>query len=80
MGDNPSETIRLQTGGVVLPEGPWKRVAKIRLIRYRRHNYALGFEHLYDPPVWLHKSTSSRAWKLSLPSSCVVHEEGFVRP
>lgn len=80
MGDNPTDTIRLETGKVILPSGPWKRVAKIRLIRYRRHNYQMGFEHLYDPPVWLHKSASSQSWKLSLPSSCVVHEEGFVRP
>lgn len=80
MGDNPTDTIHLQTGRVFMPKGPWKRVAKIRLIRYRRHNYQLGFEHLYDPPVWLYKSESSRSWKLSLPSGCVVHEEGFVRP
>jgi hypothetical protein len=80
MGDNPKDTIRLETGAVVTPRGPWKRVAKIRLIRYRRHNYKMGFEHLYDPPVWLSFSERDHAWKLSLPASCVVHEEGFVRP
>jgi hypothetical protein len=80
MGDNPADTIRLETGSVIVPRGPWKRLAKIRLIRYRRHNYKMGFEHLYDPPVWLSFTERPLAWKLSLPSSCVVHEEGFVRP
>jgi hypothetical protein len=80
MGDNPSDSIRLETGSVVIPKGPWTRTAKIRLIRYRRHNYRMGFEHLYDPPVWLSSSSSSRAWKLSLPSGCIVHEQGFIKP
>jgi len=80
MGDNPTDTIRLATGRIVLPKGPWKRTAKIRLIRYRRHNYEMGFEHLYDPPVWLSFSERSRAWKLSLPNSCVVTQDGFIKP
>ena len=80
MGDNPPSTIRLETGSVDLPKGPWRRVAKIRLIRYRRQNYKLGFEHFYDPPVWLSKSESTLAWKLSLPNACLVTKDGFINP
>jgi hypothetical protein len=80
MGDAPTDTIRLETGSIVIPRGPWSKKAKIKTIRYRRHGFKRDFDHTYEPNVWLSSTERPLAWKLSLPSSCVVHEEGFVRP
>lgn len=70
----------LQAGSVDIPEGPWRRDAKVRCIRYRRHGYDRLFEHKYEVPVDLFYSSKPPAWRVSLPSSCIVDERGFVRP
>lgn len=71
-------TIKL--GSVDIPEGPWKREAKVKCIRYRRHGYDKLFEHTYDTPVDLFTTDSPLAWRVSLPAGCIVDERGFVRP
>jgi len=71
---------RLSVGSVEVPTGKWSRIGKIRFIRYRRHGYAKGFEHEYSPPVFLYSTNKPLAWKLSLPSGCIVDARGFVRP
>lgn len=72
---------QLKVGDVEVPQGPWKRVAKISFIRYRREGYAKGnYEHEFKPPVYLYSTTNPLAWKLRLPNGCIVDERGFVRP
>lgn len=67
-------------GSVEVPQGPWKKIAKMRFIRYQRHGYAKGFEHEYSPAVFLYSTQRPLAWKLKLPKGCIVDERGFVRP
>lgn len=82
------DTARIQGGSVDHPSGPWARVAKIQIVRYTRHprvasevaKFAGGHEHEYAPPVWLYSSQRPLAWKLSMPSGCIIDERGFVVP
>lgn len=74
------EGAQIQGGSVEVPAGPWKRVCRVRFIRYRRHGYEKGFEHEYDVPVWLFSCAKPLAWKIELPTGCVVTERGFIRP
>jgi hypothetical protein len=69
---------RPQVGEVDTPVGPWRRICKVKFIRYRRPGYPRGFEHPYDPAVWLYGCDN--ALKLSLPGGCVVDDRGFVWP
>jgi len=87
---------RPRSGGVEIPDGPWKKVCKVRFIRYTRYGVAVDpedktkivmrsggkipFEHGYDPPVDLHVCKRPLAWKLSLPDSCVITAHGFISP
>lgn len=71
----------IKVGDVEVPQGPWRRIAQIRFIRYRRQGYAKGnYEHEFKPPVYLYSTTNPLAWKLRLPNGCIVDERGFVRP
>lgn len=70
----------IKLGSVDIPEGPWKRETKVKCIRYRRHGYDKLFEHTYDVPVDLFTTDRPLAWRVSLPSGCIVDERGFVRP
>lgn len=72
---------RLVHGSVDIPKGPWQRVCEVAFIRYRRAGYASGdYEHPYDPPVVLFQNEGVPAFKLALPSGCVVDDRGFVTP
>lgn len=70
----------IRAGSVDVPEGPWKRDAIVKCIRYRRHGNETLFEHAYDPPVHLFYSARPPAWRLALPQGCLVDERGFVKP
>lgn len=66
---------------VDLPDGGWKRVAKINGIRYRREGELAGaYEHPYDPPVVLFRSTVAPAWRVVHPDGCIIDERGIVHP
>lgn len=68
-------------GSVQVPEeGPWRRVARVQHIRYRRHGHARGFEHHWHPPVWLEYRAPSDAWRVPLRDGCVVNDHGFIKP
>lgn len=79
-------TTQVSVGSVEIPRGSWTRVAKVRFIRYTRASSPdvrrpRDYEHEYDPPVWLSVCRSpTLAWKISLPSGCIVDSRGFVRP
>lgn len=74
----------VRVGQIEMPEldTSWKRQAKIEFIRYRRQGKLAGaYEHPYNPPVYLYATKSGPlAWKVVLPSGCVVDSRGFVRP
>jgi hypothetical protein len=70
----------LQVGAIQAPKGPWKRIAKVQFIRYNRYGYDKGFEHEYDPTVFLYSTHNPLAWRLTLPNGCIVDERGFVNP
>lgn len=67
-------------GYVEIPEKSWTKVATVQFIRYRRPGFAKPFEHDYDPAVEVHDCLSPLAWRLPLPSGCVVDSRGFVWP
>ncbi len=70
----------LTYGSVEIPEGPWVRLARVRLIRYRRAGFVKPFEHEYDPPVDVRYSKRTLGWRLPLPNGCIVDEHGFRWP
>lgn len=69
----------IRNGFVDIPKGPWKRVVRVRYIRYERFGFDKPFEHRYDPAVDLF-STQPLAWRIPLPEGCVIDSRGFVRP
>lgn len=72
---------RFTRGAVDIPKGPWQSHTQVRFIRYRRVGMHGGnYEHKYEVPVELHYSTRPLAWRLPLPSGCVVDARGFVYP
>lgn len=72
---------RIKRGSVELPEGDWNPVAEIAFIRYRRAGELSGnYEHPYNPKVQLYETDSPLAWRLPLPTGCVVDARGFVWP
>lgn len=74
------QQLPLSYGSVEIPEGPWSRVARVALIRYRRPGFAKPFEHLYEPAVDLYDTLRPLAWRLPLPIGCRVDSHGFVWP
>lgn len=70
----------IRGGFVDIPRGPWKRVARVRYIRYERFGFDTPFEHRYDVPVDLFYSARPLAWRVPLPEGCVINARGFVRP
>lgn len=72
----------IRGGSVDIPEKGvrWVRVGKIAFIRYRRAGYEKPFEHEYATPVDLYDCQRPLAWRLPLPTGCVVDERGFVKP
>jgi len=75
------EEAEITLGDVEIPQGPWKKVAKIAYIRYRRTGKHKGnYEHDFDPCVFLYSTQRPLSWKLRLPNGCIVDERGFVRP
>lgn len=88
------EEARLKTGKVEVPAGPWKKVTKVRVIRYTRYGVKavsadnfefdpkghVDFEHIFSEAVSLEVCRSPLAWKLPLPSGCSVTPHGFVVP
>jgi hypothetical protein len=72
---------RLQYGVVDIPDGRWQRFCRVQFIRYRRAGNQGGlFEHEYEPSIDLYACKSPLAWRIALPSGCVVDERGFVWP
>jgi hypothetical protein len=67
---------------VDIPKGAWHRVGKVAFIRYRRAGHAQGFyEHEFSHPVDLMVTAGGPvAWRMPLPSGCVVDSRGFVSP
>lgn len=78
--DQHGNPVPIRGGSVEIPEGPWRRVAKVKLIRYRRAGYQKPFEHEYEVPVELEDTMRPLAWRLPLPEGCVIDNRGFVRP
>jgi hypothetical protein len=74
----PSTT--LQSCSFEKPHGPWRKVARLSGVRYRRSRNEGHYEHPFDNPVTLSESLSCEAWKMSLPNGCIVNHRGFVRP
>lgn len=67
-------------GAVEIPEGSWTKVASVQFVRYRRPGFPKPFEHDYDPAVDVYDCMRPLAWRLPLPSGCVVDSRGFVWP
>lgn len=74
------EAVPIRGGSVEIPEGPWRRVALVKFIRYRRAGFEKPFEHEYDVPVKLEDTMRPLAWRLPLPEGCIVDNRGFVTP
>ncbi len=72
--------LRPGLGSVEIPDGSWTKVASVQFIRYRRPGFVKPFEHDYDPAVDVYDCLSPLAWRLPLPSGCVVDSRGFVWP
>jgi len=73
----------LPIGRIDIPKGSWHRVGKVAFIRYRRAGHARGFyEHEFSHPVDLLVTGQGTplAWRMPLPSGCVVDSRGFVSP
>lgn len=70
----------LSFGSVEIPQGPWSRVARVAIIRYRRPGFTRPFEHEYDPAVEVYDCVRPLAWRLPLPNGCRVDSHGFVWP
>jgi hypothetical protein len=67
-------------GSVEIPDGRWRHAARAKFIRYRRPGFPKLFEHDYDPPVEVRDSASTLAWRLPLPSGCLIDAHGFGWP
>ncbi len=64
---------------VEIPHGPWKRLASVKQIRYRRSD--LGpMEHDYERAVSAYESSGTPGVRLGLPDGCTVSGRGFVWP
>lgn len=72
--------IKPALGSVEIPAGSWTKVATVKFIRYRRAGHPKPFEHEYEPAVEVHDSSRVLAWRLPLPTGCVVDSRGFVWP
>lgn len=76
-GDN----VPIKCGSVDIPQGPWRKVGKVKFIRYFRAGQQQDtYEHEYEPAVLLCDSSRPLAWRLALPIGCVVDDRGFVWP
>lgn len=78
--DQYDHPMPLDYRSVEIPEGPWRKLARVRLIRYKRRGYVKPFEHLYDPAVEVHYSTRTLGYRLPLPYGCIVDDHGFRWP
>lgn len=84
---------KLKNGFVELPHGPWERVGRIVRVYYDRYGeLASKYQHPFKQEVKdsavLYKqrraqrygSKSHKAYRISLPDSCVINAHGFVWP
>lgn len=78
--DQHEKALPILGGSVEIPQGPWVRLARVRLIRYRRAGFSKPFEHAYDPPVEVHYSRGTLGYRLPLPNGCIVDDHGFRWP
>lgn len=82
--DEHDEALPQVRGRVNLPknreQSAWRRLAKVRFIRYHRPGFTTLFEHEYEVPVDVWGAKHELAFRLPLPSGCVVDERGFVWP
>lgn len=89
------ERTRIVRGSVDVPSGPWKRIASVRAVRYRRQsipdhlrapgeNKTRELEHAFKsvamPSTVLYSTRGPLAWKLSLPNGCIIDDRGFIVP
>lgn len=70
----------LRYGSVEIPAGPWKKIARVSFIRYQQPGVPGPSEHAYDPAVDVYDCMHPLAWRLPLPTGCVVDSHGFVWP
>ncbi len=79
--DYAGENEPLEQGSVEVPKKGWQLVGEIAFIRYRRAGELAGnYEHPYNPHVPLYQHSELLAWRLALPTGCVVDGRGFVWP
>jgi hypothetical protein len=78
--DDQDRDLPIVRGSVKLPKKAWHRLAKVRFIRYHRPGFSTLFEHEYEVPVDVWGANHEIAFRLPLPSGCVVDERGFVWP
>lgn len=84
----------LESGTVVIPEGPWDRVGRIVRVYYDRYGelaskYQHPFKDVENDAAILYKQKRSQsygkagahtAYRISLPDGCVINAHGFVWP
>lgn len=81
-----------EVGTLVMPEGPWQKVALTDAIRYRRRHVpmrggeTLPYKHdwnshtaSYPVAVWLEQSRDG-SFRVPLPTGCLADERGFRDP
>jgi hypothetical protein len=62
-----------------LPKSPFRRLATVVEVRYRRGADGEYF-HPLDPPVTLYRTASGSAYRMNLPEGCEVNDRGFIYP
>jgi hypothetical protein len=76
----------LENGSVVIPQGPWQPVGRVRQIFYRRYgNLAARYYHPFRqnaPPVMLDRCVEGQTarYVLRLPPGSILDSHGFVWP
>jgi hypothetical protein len=76
----------LLEGTVELPTGPWERVGVITRVYYSRYGeLSSPYQHPFKKGAVLHKQKRAhagrqKAYRISLPSDCVITAHGFVDP
>lgn len=85
------DRVKLGAVGFALPTGSWNSVGLVDEIHYRRHPsnpqpllapVRIGgrYTHSFASNVPLREAGSGNAWRVALPSGCLVDAHGFVTP
>lgn len=78
--DEEDYALPIVRGSVKIPRDSWKKLARVKFIRYHRPGFTKLFEHEYEVPVDVWGANHELAFRLPLPTGCVVDERGFVWP